>query len=166
MLTSNIPYVIRAYNDWILDNQCTPYLLVNTEDDAVCVPTEHIKNNQIVLNISPVASDGLLIDDDGVSFRARFSGVSREIYVPVASVLAVYARENGRGMAFSKGTCIEMNPAPITRQTGPSQAESSGSGKISGLKSDTVATGGNNKATEKDELSKKRKGKPSLTIVK
>lgn len=173
-MTSNIPYILRAYNDWILDNLCTPYLLVNTADDAVCVPTEHAKNGQIVLNISPVASDSLLIDDEGVSFKARFSGVAREIYVPMGSILAIYARENGRGMAFSRGTCIEMNPAPTVNPVDSSQAVKSPPKKAADKPTlqSTKSTNSTKPAhpgidsASKSEASKKPKGKPSLTIVK
>lgn len=179
MLTSNIPYVVRAYYEWILDNQCTPYLLVNAEADAVCVPIEHVKNGQIVLNISPVASNGLLIENDGVSFKARFSGVPREIYVPITSVLAIYARENGRGMAFSKGSCIEMNPAPLGSDTpaegNKNAASSVNSDKKVGANLQGVATSEVVKGESPSDTggriqpqhpSKKPKGKPSLTIVK
>ena len=157
MLTSNVPYVLRAYFEWILDNNCTPYLLVDASGDAVCVPQEHVKNDQIVLNISPVASSGLIIENDGISFKARFSGVSRGIYVPIACVLAIYARESGRGMAFSKGNCIEMNPAPLQTSAVENSLEAQ-------EKSSAPAPDATDESTNVPP--KRAKGKPSLTIVK
>ena len=101
-MTPNRPYLIRAVHEWLLDNQCTPYLLVDAEAPRVEVPGQYIKDGKIVLNISPGAVEGLRISNDEVTFLARFSGVSQLVSIPVSSVLAVYARENGRGMMFNE----------------------------------------------------------------
>jgi stringent starvation protein B len=96
---STRPYLIRALHDWCTDNGYTPYLAVFV-DASVQVPSEYVKNNEIVLNTSFEATSGLQLGNDFISFKARFGGVAREIRVPVDHVIAVYARENGQGMAF------------------------------------------------------------------
>jgi len=97
--TSTRPYLIRALHDWCTDNGFTPYLAVFV-DAAVQVPAEYVKNNEIVLNASFEATSSLQLGNDTISFKARFGGVAREIVVPVDHVIAIYARENGQGMAF------------------------------------------------------------------
>lgn len=96
---STKPYLLRALYEWCTDNGFTPYLAVHV-DSQVRVPREHVKNGEIVLNISFGATNGLKIGNDEISFKARFGGVGRDILVPVSHVTAIYARENGQGMAF------------------------------------------------------------------
>jgi len=93
------PYLIRALHDWCTDNGFTPYIAVFV-DDSVQVPTEYVKNGEIVLNVGFEATSGLKLGNEFVEFKARFGGSSREIVVPVTHVIAIYARENGQGMAF------------------------------------------------------------------
>jgi stringent starvation protein B len=97
--SSTRPYLIRALHDWCTDNGFTPYLAVYV-DGAVQVPMEYVKNNEIVLNTSFEATSSLQLGNDAISFKARFGGVAREIMVPIDHVIAIYARENGQGMAF------------------------------------------------------------------
>lgn len=97
--TSTRPYLLRALHDWCTDNGFTPYIAVFV-DASVQVPMEYVKNNEIVLNIGFEATSGLKLGNDFIEFRARFGGVSRDIHVPVDHVVAIYARENGQGMAF------------------------------------------------------------------
>lgn len=101
-MTSNRPYLIRAMFDWIVDNELTPYLLVNADFPGVEVPQEHVNGGRIVLNISPKASRGLHLDNDRIIFTARFSGLATQIFVNPSAVLAIYAKENGRGMEFGE----------------------------------------------------------------
>jgi stringent starvation protein B len=101
-VTSNRPYLIRAINEWLIDNQLTPHLLVNADTEGVEVPQNFIQDGKIVLNIGPHAVEGLRVTNEEVTFLARFSGVSQLISFPVSAVLAVYARENGRGMMFNE----------------------------------------------------------------
>ncbi|OIQ89521.1 hypothetical protein GALL_285990 [mine drainage metagenome] len=98
-VSSTKPYLLRALYEWCTDNGYTPYLAVHV-DGSVRVPREHVKNGEIVLNVSFGATSGLKIDNDVISFKARFGGVARDIQVPVTHVTAIYARENGQGMAF------------------------------------------------------------------
>ena len=110
-LNSSAPYLIRAINEWILDNGCTPYLVVDASGEAVSVPKEHVKDGQIVLNISPQAIRDLSITEEYVMFSGRFSGVAHEISAPVSAVLGIIAKENGEGMWFPRG---EQEPTPPT----------------------------------------------------
>ena len=97
--TSTRPYLIRALHDWCTDNGFTPYIAVFV-DATVQVPVEYVKNNEIVLNVGFEATSALKLGNDAIEFKARFGGVSREIIVPIDHVIAIYARENGQGMAF------------------------------------------------------------------
>ncbi|PZP31978.1 MAG: ClpXP protease specificity-enhancing factor [Roseateles depolymerans] len=97
--TSTRPYLIRALHDWCTDNGFTPYIAVHV-DRGVQVPMEYVSNNEIVLNVGFDATSGLDLGNDYIQFKARFGGVAREIVVPVDHVVAIYARENGQGMAF------------------------------------------------------------------
>lgn len=101
-MTPNRPYLLRAFYDWIIDNQCTPHLVVNADYPAVQVPTQFVQDGQIVLNVSPSAVTQISIDNEQVSFSARFGGQPMQIYVPVNAVLAIYARENGEGTVFTE----------------------------------------------------------------
>jgi len=115
---STRPYLIRALHDWCTDNGYTPYLAVFV-DGSVQVPAEYVKNNEIVLNTSFEATSGLQLGNDFISFKARFGGVAREIRVPVDHVIAVYARENGQGMAFPSPT----NASAGNGEVAPAEAE-------------------------------------------
>jgi stringent starvation protein B len=96
---STRPYLLRALYEWCTDNGYTPYIAAYV-DETVQVPREHVKNNEIVLNISMDATSSLKLGNEFVQFKARFSGTAREIMVPIDRVIAIYARENGQGMAF------------------------------------------------------------------
>ena len=97
--TSTKPYLLRALYEWCTDNGYTPYIVVAV-DERTRVPAEFVKNGEIVLNISFDATGNLKMDNDFIHFKARFGGVAREIELPVENVSAIYARENGQGMAF------------------------------------------------------------------
>ncbi len=99
-MNSSRPYLLRALYEWIVDNQCTPHLLVNSDYPQVRVPPVFASDGQIVLNVSPSAVRYLEMDNQAVSFEGRFGGVAHRLYVPCAAVLAIYARENGQGMVF------------------------------------------------------------------
>lgn len=101
-MTSNKPYLIRALHEWIVDNELTPYLLVNVEYPGVQIPQDYVTTNRIVLDVSPSACRGLHIANDRIVFTTRFSGQSVQIVVTPESVLAIYAKENGRGMEFAE----------------------------------------------------------------
>ncbi len=99
-MTSNRPYLIRALYDWIIDNGMTPYLLVNAASDQVVVPEQFVDDGKIILNIDPQAVVDLQLGNEWVLFSARFSGSRFDIQIPITSVIAIYAKENGQGMIF------------------------------------------------------------------
>ena len=99
-MTSSKPYLVRALYEWILDNDNTPYILVDTSSDQVSIPNGIASDGKVVLNLAPAAIQNLEMTNDFISFSARFNGVGEQIFVPVTSLLAIYARENGEGMMF------------------------------------------------------------------
>ena len=99
-MTPNRPYLLRAFYEWIVDNNLTPYLVVDAMLPGVKVPQQHVQNGQIVLNINPSAVGNLLLGNDAVTFNARFGGSPFALYIPQRAVLAIYARENGAGTMF------------------------------------------------------------------
>ncbi len=110
-MNSSRPYLIRAIYEWIVDNGYTPHLLVDTQSPEVIVPTQYIENGKIVLNVAPMAVHALELSNEVVRFSARFGGTPMNVAVPVGAVLAVYARENGKGMVFGEGDGGDA-PAP------------------------------------------------------
>lgn len=108
-MTSTRPYLVRAFYDWIVDNDCTPYIVVDATQLGVEVPQEFVDEGKIVLNIALSAVSGLVLGDHAIEFQARFGGSIRRVYTPIYSVLAIYAKENGRGMVFAED---EEDPPP------------------------------------------------------
>jgi stringent starvation protein B len=115
--SSTRPYLIRALHDWCTDNGFTPYIAVHV-DRFVQVPMEYVSNNEIVLNVGFDATSSLDLGNELIQFKARFGGVAREIIVPVDHVVAIYARENGQGMAFPAPDA-QSSGAPVTTATMP-----------------------------------------------
>jgi stringent starvation protein B len=100
-MTPSKPYLIRGLYQWLLDNQVTPYILADTSSDEVMIPRGIATDGKVVLNLSPSAIQNLEMTNDYISFSARFNGVAQDIYCPMDSILAIYARENGEGMMFN-----------------------------------------------------------------
>ena len=135
-MTSSRPYLLRALLDWISDNGLTAHLLVDATRPEVLVPTQFVQDGKITLNIGPAAVQGLEMGNEAITFSARFAGRPMQVHVPVAAVLAIFARENGQGMMFGNepGSDLpedggpgsaEPSPAPETkkkpsRRKGPS----------------------------------------------
>lgn len=117
-MTPSRPYLIRAIYEWILDNDLTPYLLVDAGAPGVEVPSGYVEDGKIVLNITPRAVEGLSLGNEEVSFRARFGGTPMDILVPINAVMAVYAQENGRGMMFTEEENEPEPPSPETPDSG------------------------------------------------
>ncbi|WP_342618775.1 ClpXP protease specificity-enhancing factor [Rhodoferax sp. GW822-FHT02A01] len=127
---STRPYLIRALYEWCTDNGFTPFIAVLV-DESVRVPTEYVRDGEIVLNISFDATSALKLGNDYIEFKGRFGGVARDILVPVDHVLAIYARENGQGMAFpllastsatESGTLSEA-PVAVEKASDTSQSD-------------------------------------------
>jgi stringent starvation protein B len=131
--SSTRPYLIRALHDWCTDNGFTPYLAVYV-DRSVQVPQEYVKNNEIVLNVSFEATTQLQLGNEFVEFKARFGGVAREISVPVDHVIAIYARENGQGMAFPVPSAPDGADGDLTPDADTDQAPVDGAERSSPLR--------------------------------
>lgn len=144
-MTSNKPYLVRAFYDWIVDNNCTPYIVVNALEDGVEVPQDYVTDGQIVLNLSPVSVKSLSITLESISFNARFAGVPMSVMVPIPAIMGIYAKENGQGMIFQQ----DLPPDP----------EPEGTGK---KKPKVVSDSGKKKKSQPFLTAKK----PSLHIVK
>ena len=142
-MRSNQPYLLRAFYDWIVDNQCTPYIIVDAFHEGTEVPQEFVKGGQIVLNIAPRAVTNFDMSRDAITFSTRFGGIPVELFLPFSAVLGIYAQENGKGMMFN---CEDNNdptphPSPINNPNLVKKRASS-------------------------ELSDQSKSKPSLIVVK
>lgn len=158
--TSTKPYLIRAIYEWCTDNGYTPYLAVQVDDQTV-VPREYVKNGEIVLNISALATSRLSLGNEFVDFQARFGGVARAISVAIRNISAVYARENGHGMAFEvTKTESQGHDAPRPALPAPET--------VARLTSDRRSLTSIDPAPSKSPTSPDDgpKGKPKLTIVK
>lgn len=103
-MSSSKPYLVNALYQWIVDNNCTPYVLVDAYHQGVEVPQEFVRDGQIVLNVSPSAVVQLSIDNQGMRFNARFAGIPMDVYAPLAAIMGIYAKENGQGMMFDPGS--------------------------------------------------------------
>jgi stringent starvation protein B len=132
-MTPSRPYLMRALFEWVLDNDSTPYVLVDANILGVQVPQEYVNDGQIVLNISPGAVQGLMINNEAVSFNARFAGVSQNVYVPIVAVLAIYAKETGEGMVFGNeaGAPDPNDPQPVKKKEEAKPQASKPSGRPS-----------------------------------
>ncbi|MEQ8264355.1 ClpXP protease specificity-enhancing factor [Pseudohaliea sp.] len=119
-MNSSRPYILRALYDWIVDNDCTPHILVDAMQPGVEVPSEYVKDGQIVLNVSPTAVIDLHLSNHLVTFNGRFGGRPMDVAFPVTAVLGIYARENGQGMVF------EPDEPPEPPEGGPPPADGPG----------------------------------------
>jgi stringent starvation protein B len=135
-MTSHRPYMVRALYEWILDNECTPYILVNAHETGVEVPQNFVKDGQIVLNISPTAVQGLLIANEGLEFNGRFGGIPMRVYVPSPAIMGIYAKENGQGMIFELGgdSPRPQPPASAGGKDGPAASGTAGKEKPAAAK--------------------------------
>ena len=106
-MNSSRPYLIRAMYEWINDNELTPYIVIDATKPGSQVPEAYVEDGRIVLDISPEACRGLHLENDRVVFSAKFSGVAEQIFAPPSAILALYAKENGRGMIFSEDGELE-----------------------------------------------------------
>jgi stringent starvation protein B len=159
---STKPYMLRAIYEWCTDSGFTPYLAVKV-DAATTVPMEYVKKGEIVLNISFGATSGLKMDNDAVRFHARFGGVSREIYVPVQNVLAIYANENGQGMAFEVGSTAAENASAPAPESAPSATPALSSVPTATAEKPVLAL---SKIPADNNDPPKKGGRPTLTRIK
>lgn len=155
-MTSNQPYLLRAFYEWIVDNDLTPYLVVDATIQGTQVPQEHVRDGQIVLNVSPNACVKMNMDNVDVSFEARFGGVPRQLIFPCHAVLAIYAKENGAGTVFTPEEAFggaEDAPLNATSNDRP----------VSPLEAPTEAT---SKSNNENAPKPAKKGPPTLKVIK
>ncbi|MFT5548658.1 MAG: stringent starvation protein B [Gammaproteobacteria bacterium] len=142
-MTSSKPYLIRALYEWLLENDTTPYLLVDANFYGVMIPQGTANDGKVVLNLKPSAIESLEFDNEYIAFSARFGGVAQNVYCPMTSILAIYAQENGEGMAFNE----EPRPDPDPDTT-------KAIGKLTGVKQGAKT------------VEPKKINRPSLKVVK
>jgi stringent starvation protein B len=141
--TSTRPYLIRALHEWCTDNGLTPYIAVRV-DDSVQVPREYVNDGEIVLNVGFDATSGLQLGNEYIEFKARFGGKPRDIMVPVGRVIAIYARENGQGMAFPPPEDHLSAPAPQALKAAQPATEAADPARVVQLVSSEPPTDDNN----------------------
>ncbi|MCE8019722.1 ClpXP protease specificity-enhancing factor [Halomonas sp. MCCC 1A11036] len=154
-MLSSRPYLARGLYEWLLDNDHTPYIVVDAEQPGVSVPRQFVQNGQIVLNVGPAAVRDLRIENDAVSFHARFGGQPMQVVVPMPALVAIYARENGVGMVFGHEPTM---PAPQ-----PDEEAASERPGLSSVESDEEGETAVKLERDKATSSKKR---PSLRVIK
>lgn len=157
---STKPYLLRAIYEWCTDNGYTPYLAAAV-DARTRVPREFVKNGEIVLNVSFTATSGLKMENDFIHFNARFGGVSREISIPVENVVAIYARENGQGMAFEVSLSPERNEEGDAEEKRSAPALSAVPSTQDEATDENIASG-----PDGDDEPPKKGGRPTLTRIK
>lgn len=167
--SSNKPYLFRAIYQWILDNDATPHILVDADWPAVVVPQDYVQNGKIILNAAPEAISHWFSDNDAISFSARFSGKSMDIYLPIGAILAVYAQENNLGMAFEpEAKPQEDNQAPLESQAERASTDTTENSDDIALSSLQLESDIDNPADDKLDACKKSKSKKAshLKVIK
>ncbi|BET41237.1 MULTISPECIES: ClpXP protease specificity-enhancing factor [Atlantibacter] len=158
-LSPRRPYLLRAFYEWLLDNQLTPHLVVDVTLPGVNVPMEYARDGQIVLNIAPRAVGNLELANDEVRFNARFGGVPRQVYVPLAAVLAIYARENGAGTMFEPEAAYDEEVSSLNDDDSGLTENDTVMSVIDGDKPD-------HEDDSPDDDPPPRGGRPALRVVK
>lgn len=152
-LTPRRPYLLRAFYDWLLDNDLTPHLVVDATMPYVNVPFEYVQDGQIVLNVAPRAVGNLELGNDEVSFNARFGGRPMQVTVPLYAVMAIYARENGAGTMFDPEPAYEKELARLDAEP-----------ELNAVEQDVPESPQDPEDEPVAEL--RPKGRPTLTVVK
>lgn len=156
-MTARRPYMLRAFYDWLVDNDLTPHLVVDATMPGVRVPVEFIQDGQIILNIAPRAVGNLELGNDAVTFHARFSGRPHSVIVPVYAVQAIYARENGAGTMFEPEEAYEhIEEEAVEDEQAP---------LFTTVSDDSTPDTSSEPADEEAEAPRP-KGKPSLRVIK
>ena len=145
-MRSNRPYLLRAFFDWIVDNDCTPYVVIDAHHPGVEVPQNYVTDGQIVLNVAPRAVTNFILDREIIAISTPFGGIPIDIQVPISAVIGIYSQENGQGMVFEH----ESPDKPPTPPVGPKAVKTKSSNQTSGLPSDNAA----------------KKIKPALRVIK
>ncbi|SHL01293.1 ClpXP protease specificity-enhancing factor [Halomonas caseinilytica] len=156
---SSRPYIARALYQWLLDNELTPYIVVDAEQEGVEVPRQFVQNGQIVLNMGVTAIRDLSMENEAIAFSARFGGEPMQLMVPMEALIAIYARENGVGMVFGH--------EPVMPDTGHDETEAVQEDETSGPTLASVDESEERKTTDSEQEGEApKKGRPSLRVVK
>ncbi|QXO19361.1 ClpXP protease specificity-enhancing factor [Vibrio ostreae] len=158
-MTPRRPYMLRAFYDWLLDNELTPHLVVDATLPGVRVPMEYVQDGQIILNVAPRAVGNLELGNDAVTFSARFGGRPHQVIVPIYAVQAIYARENGAGTMFEPEEAYMELPEENLQDESPAEPA------LTDVSVATVEDDGE-QAGDEEETPRPAKGKPSLRVVK
>lgn len=159
------PYLLRALFDWLLDNGCTPHVVVDATQPFVEVPHEHVQDGQIVLNVHPDAVTRFTMDLEHISFEARFSGSARRIWLPMVAIVAIYGRENGAGTIFEPEEGLSEGAAP-TAPEAPEKIPDKSKQSIEVVSAPDRQESQPEESGEGKAAATKRKGRPSLKVVK
>ncbi len=177
------PFLLRAFYDWIAESNMTPHILVNTESEEVSVPRQHIKEGKIVLNVSPMAVQDFMMDNEALSFSARFGGVAFYIYCPMYAIEAIYAREAPtEGISFAPDEYADITPvvpaaeavaAPVLSAVDNHAPDESATGATTAVRSDEAvaaeadgAAAGTESQDKRDSDAKPSRKRPALRVVK
>ncbi|PMR68782.1 ClpXP protease specificity-enhancing factor [Halomonas heilongjiangensis] len=156
-MQSSRPYLARALYQWLLDNELTPYIVVDAEQPGVEVPRQFVQNGQIVLNMAPTAVRDLFMENEALGFSARFGGQPMRIMVPISALVAIYARENGVGMVFGHEPVLPESAKPEADEPVLSSVDAEAPG-------DDPEAG--ESGVDADGEARPRKGRPSLRVIK
>ncbi|MEE3878587.1 ClpXP protease specificity-enhancing factor [Vibrio sp. YYF0003] len=155
-MTARRPYMLRAFYDWLVDNDLTPHLVVDATMPGVRVPVEFIQDGQIILNIAPRAVGNLELGNDAITFNARFSGRPHSVIVPVYAVQAIYARENGAGTMFEpEEAYTNIEEETMEEEQSPSFTTVSDDAQVA-----------DSESGDSESEAPRPKGKPSLRVIK
>ncbi|SDL87489.1 stringent starvation protein B [Franzmannia pantelleriensis] len=161
-MLSSRPYLARALYQWLLDNDQTPYIVVDAEHADVAVPRQFVQNGQIVLNVAPTAVRDLMMENEAITFNARFGGQPMQVVVPSQALIALYARENGVGMVFGHEPVMPGFEAEVASDEAAS--EDAASPSLSSV--DAESPGGEQDDETGEESGAPPKGRPSLRVIK
>ncbi len=165
-MKSSRPYLARALYEWLLDNELTPYLVVDATQPGVEVPRQFVQNGQIVLNVAPTAVRDLFMENQAIGFNARFGGQPMQVMIPTPALIAIYARENGAGMVF--GHEPELDAAGFEEQD--DEAGEAGtdteSAKPELTLTEPTSEQASSQSSDKASCDDKPKKKPTLRVVK
>lgn len=162
-MLSSRPYLARALYQWLLDNDQTPYIVVDAEHAGVAVPRQFVQNGQIVLNVAPTAVRDLMLENDAITFSARFGGQPMQVVVPSQALIALYARENGVGMVFGHEPVMPGFETQADSDEAPSEQSAP---TLSSVESDAETSEGGQEESSGEEGGAPPKGRPSLRVIK
>lgn len=166
-MKSSRPYLARALYEWLLDNELTPYLVVDATLPGVEVPRQFVQNGQIVLNVAPTAVRDLFMENQAIGFNARFGGQPMQVMIPTPALIAIYARENGAGMVFGHEPELGEGAESFGDIEDEEKASSKPELSITEPVSEEAGTHSSSEASEdKGQTKGKQKKKPTLRVVK